>query len=107
MKNGQDNIVSMNDISAAIKSYAAATRGYPVNTFASIDPYTHCPKKFFQLSQRVMFVNLPEDCELLGQYGTILGKSSVNVIDTYIVMLDNPVPEAFAIVMTESCLEAV
>lgn len=39
--------------------------------------------------------------------GFILGKSFVNVDDHYIVQLDEPLPEASAICITEHCLELI
>jgi hypothetical protein len=38
--------------------------------------------------------------------GVILGKSFVHILDHYIVLLDDPLPESLAICMTESCLMA-
>jgi hypothetical protein len=102
MKNG--TIASMTDISAAIKGYAAATRG-PAPT--DDGPYSSCQKKNFPLYQLVQFVNLPSDSSLLGQTGVILGTSFVNVIDHYIVLLFEPTDTHLAICMTESCLEAI
>ena len=39
--------------------------------------------------------------------GTILGKSVVNVLDHYIVLLDNPLPESLAVSIPEFCLERI
>lgn len=64
-------------------------------------------KKEFKLDQRVRFINLPEDCNLLNEEGIILGKCFENVTDHYIVLLDNPTKTHKAIGMTESCLEAL
>lgn len=62
-------------------------------------------KKEFALKQRVRFVHTGGDKLLEGKTGTILGKSMVHVIDHYIVMLDEPTPDALAISITEACLE--
>lgn len=95
------NISSMTDLSNAIKGYAAATRGGPDSTL----PYADCVKKNFPLRAMVRFVNLPDDCELLGKTGITLGTSFVNVTDHYIVLLDEPTDTHLAITITEACLE--
>ena len=76
------------------------------NDTITTDPYAGSSKKNFTLGKPVRFVNLPE-CELLGKTGKILGTSFVNVIDHYIVLLDEPTETHYAICMTESCLEVV
>lgn len=63
-------------------------------------------KKNFELKTVVRFVKTGGDV-LENQTGTILGKSFVNVVDHYIVLLDNPLPDRLAVVITEHCLEAV
>lgn len=49
-------------------------------------------------------MNVPND-RLEGANGDVLGKSFVNVLDHYIVLLDKPFPEAKAVCITEACLE--
>lgn len=69
------------------------------------DPYAGPQKKNFKLYQQVRFVNLPKDCELEKNGGIILGTSSINVTDHYMVLLFNPTPTHLAISITEACLE--
>ena len=62
-------------------------------------------KKNFKLKTEVRFINCAEGA---GMTGYILGKSSQHAeMDFYIVMLDKPLPESLAIVMTEYCLEPI
>ena len=61
-------------------------------------------KKEFAVDARVQFVRLGND-PLEGEFGTVLGKSFVNITDHYIVLLDNPRPDFKAICITEHCLE--
>lgn len=69
-------------------------------------------KKDFKVYNRVV-INRTADARLDGKVGTILGKSLIDHTDTYIVCLDMqldstyPVPNAKAIAITESCLDAV
>ena len=63
-------------------------------------------KQNFKLYQKVKFKNTGDNF-IDSQGGIILGKSVVNVLDFYIVQLDNPTNEYAAIQMIESCLEAV
>ncbi len=62
-------------------------------------------KKEFALKTKVRFVKTGGDV-LENQTGTILGKSVVNVEDTYIVMLDKPMVDRLAVCITEHCLVA-
>lgn len=62
-------------------------------------------KKNFKLDQSVKLCHVGEPMD--GQTGTILGKSMEHVFDFYIVLLDTPLPDAKAVVLIESCLEAV
>jgi len=72
-------------------------------------------KKSFDCDDRVKFVKTGGDLD--GKLGTIIGKSFINVIDSYIVLLDGPIEykdvydgKPFlhkAITMTESCLEKI
>ena len=64
-------------------------------------------KKEFKLNQKVRIVNVGGDVSIDGKTGYVLGKSFENVIDFYIVMLDEPRPDALAISITEACLEAI
>ena len=61
-------------------------------------------KKNFPLNARVMIENTTDPI-LDGQTGTILGKSIVDVLDYYIVLLDVPQPDFRAITITEVCLK--
>ena len=63
-------------------------------------------KKKFPLKTRVKFIKTGSDA-LENQTGIILGKSSVNVDDHYIVLLDVPTTDHLAISITEHCLETV
>jgi hypothetical protein len=61
-------------------------------------------KKEFPLNTKVVIHSV--DGPLASKTGVILGKSNVNVVDHYIVLLDDPLPEALAISIIEHCLEA-
>lgn len=61
-------------------------------------------KKEFKVDQKVRIVNA---MELSGLSGTVLGKSFVEVLDHYIVLLDTPLPNAKAVSITEACLETL
>jgi hypothetical protein len=72
-------------------------------------------KKFLSCDDRVKIVKAEE---LSGRTGTILGKSFINVIDGYIVLLDEGITSTYiydseipffhkAICITESCLEKI
>lgn len=62
-------------------------------------------KKEFPLNTKVVIHSVGGD-RLENKSGVILGKSVVNVEDHYIVLLDDPLPEALAICITEHCLVA-
>lgn len=64
-------------------------------------------KKSFPLKTRVRFIGLPKDCALYNKTGVVLGTAIVDVTDTYIVMLDEPLPSHLAMIITEACLELV
>lgn len=63
-------------------------------------------KKEFLVDQRVKIVKVGGD-KLENKVGTILGKSFVDFIDHYIILLDEPTKDAKAICITESCLEKI
>lgn len=65
-------------------------------------------KKNFPLYARVQFIN----CKESGQKGTILGKSIIDIIDHYIVLMDKNSyqadgSEAAAFAIPEHCLEQI
>ena len=60
-------------------------------------------KKEFTLNQHVMIINAGE---LSNKTGVILGKSSVDIIDDYIVLLDTPTETNIAVSITESCIKS-
>lgn len=61
-------------------------------------------KKEFPLNTKVLIHSVGGPLE--NKTGITLGKSSVNVQDHYIVLLDDPLPESLAICVPEHCLEA-
>jgi len=74
-------------------------------------------KKNFNCYDRVKIVNFPEDNENNGRLGTVVGCSFVDIINHYIVILDDEI-ERFdwveniskrwrAVSITEVCLEKV
>lgn len=60
-------------------------------------------KRNMPVDQRVVF-GRTADPDLDGMAGTVLGKSTDNVCDTYIVLLDKPYMGQKAINITEACL---
>lgn len=61
-------------------------------------------KKQFSVDDKVVLRNLGSN-ELEGATGYILGKTmGFAEVDFYLVMLDEPLPDAKAVVMIESCI---
>ncbi len=67
------------------------------------DPRFGQTKQNFQVDDRVLIGRTTSPL-LDDKTGTILGKAIEDVSDIYIVMLDEPTPDARAIILTEVCL---
>ncbi len=69
-------------------------------------------RKNWKLFTRVKIIQLPDNAPLLGETGTILGKSVFGPEDFYIVLLDKTVKDmennnCLAVSFTEHCLEEI
>jgi hypothetical protein len=61
-------------------------------------------KKEFYVDNRVVIWNT-NSTELDGKKGTILGKGTEHIVDSYIVLLDEPLPTHKAVLLPEGCIK--
>ncbi len=61
-------------------------------------------QKRFQLDDRVRFIKAIATIE---GTGTVLARATEGILDQYIVLLDNPLPERKALLLPSSALEKI